>query len=174
MIPVGLPHQLENINNALNFIPSQRDIDSISGKSNKYEAKIVADIVQKLFFELGDRFVPSLSIGVITPYRSQIAMIRKEIHDLDIPQLDEISVDTVERYQGSQRDIIIYSFSVNYLYQLKMLPNIIEENGNLIDRKLNVVLTRSRRRIYITGVEDILRNNVIYRNLIDYIKGTTL
>lgn len=55
-----------------------------------------------------------------------------------------------------------------------MLPNIIEENGNLIDRKLNVVLTRSRRRIYITGVEDILRNNVIYRNLIDYIKGTTL
>lgn len=174
LIPVGLPHQLENINNAMNFIPSQRDIDSISGKSNKYEAKIVADIVQKLFFELGDRFVPSLSIGVITPYRSQIAMIRKEIHDLDIPQLDEISVDTVERYQGSQRDIIIYSFSVNYLYQLKMLPNIIEENGNLIDRKLNVVLTRSRRRIYITGVEDILRNNVIYRNLIDYIKGTTL
>ena len=109
------------------------------------------------------------TLGVITPYRSQIALIRKEIQALGISALNEISVDTVERYQGSERDVIIYSFCVNYLYQLKFLPNLTEENGVWIDRKLNVALTRARRQLYITGVPDILSHNLIYRRLIQAI-----
>lgn len=171
LVPVGLPHQIEEVENAMNFIPSVRDTDSISGKSNRYEAKIVAGIVKQIYEELGEKFNPTLSIGVITPYRSQIAMIKKEIRELGISVLEDVSVDTVERYQGSQRDVIIYSFSVNYLYQLKMLPNTIEDNGKLIDRKLNVVLTRARRKIFITGVKEIICKNDIYRNLIEYIEG---
>ena len=96
-------------------------------------------------------------------------MIRKEIQALGISALNEISVDTVERYQGSERDVIIYSFCVNYLYQLKFLPNLTEENGVWIDRKLNVALTRARRQLYITGVPDILSHNLIYRRLIQAI-----
>ena len=79
----------------------------------------------------------------------------------------EISVDTVERYQGSERDVVIYSFCVNHRYQLKYLPNLTEENGVMIDRKLNVALTRARKRMIIVGVPEILRENSIYKHLID-------
>jgi superfamily I DNA and/or RNA helicase len=78
-----------------------------------------------------------------------------------------VSVDTVERYQGSERDVIIYSFSVNRLHQLDYLPNLIEENGHLIDRKLNVALTRARRQLYVLGVPEILRHNAIYQQLME-------
>ena len=164
---VGLPHQLEKIDNAVCFIPSQRDIESPSGKTNRYEAAIVAEIARKIYDEMGDKFSSDHSLGIITPYRSQIAMIRKEILSLSIPALEKISIDTVERYQGSERDVIIYSFCVNYLYQLQMLPNITLENGIEIDRKLNVALTRARKRLFITGVPELLKNNDIYKNLIE-------
>lgn len=110
-------------------------------------------------------------MGVIVPYRNQIAVIRKEIEQLEIPALLDISIDTVERYQGSQRDIIIYSFTVQNPYQLDFLTaNCIIEDGHVIDRKLNVALTRARKRLILTGNETILRQNYLFSNLIDYIK----
>ena len=81
----------------------------------------------------------------------------------------DISVDTVERYQGSERDVIIYSFCVNYRHQLKFLPNLTEENGVVIDRKLNVALTRARKRLVVIGVPDLLSIDPIYRKLIDFL-----
>ena len=76
----------------------------------------------------------------------------------------EITVDTFERYQGSERDFIRYSFCVNHRYQLKFLPNLTEENGVQIDRKLNVALTRARKRLIVVGVEEILKENLIYEH----------
>lgn len=79
---------------------------------NQSEACIVArlaDAVYRQYTALGD-FSPQTTLGVITPYRSQIALIRKEIEALGIAELDDILVDTVERFQGSERDVIIYSF----------------------------------------------------------------
>ncbi|KAA6304359.1 hypothetical protein EZS27_043993, partial [termite gut metagenome] len=66
---------------------------------------------------------------------------------------------------GSERDVIIYSFCVNHTYQLKLLSNVIEEDNVLIDRKLNVVLTRARKQLFITGVPELLCVNPIYANL---------
>ena len=83
--------------------------------------------------------------------------------------MGEITVDTVERYQGSERDVIIYSFCVNNESQLQTLPNLTEEDGVIIDRKLNVVLTRSRKRTIIIGNPDLLRMNPIYNRLLDSI-----
>ena len=166
---LGLPHQLENVDVPVRFIPSERDTESVSGKTNRNEARIVAQLAADVYHLYKETFEVNRTLGVITPYRSQIALIRKEIQALGISALNEISVDTVERYQGSERDVIIYSFCVNYLYQLKFLPNLTEENGVWIDRKLNVALTRARRQLYITGVPDILNHNLIYHRLIQAI-----
>ena len=166
---LGLPHQLENVDAPVRFIPSERDTESVSGKTNRNEARIVAQLAADVYHLYKETFEVNRTLGVITPYRSQIALIRKEIQALGVSALNEISVDTVERYQGSERDVIIYSFCVNYLYQLKFLPNLTEENGVWIDRKLNVALTRARRQLYITGVPDILSHNLIYRRLIQAI-----
>ena len=164
-----MPHQLENVDAPVRFIPSERGTESVSGKTNRNEARIVAQLAADVYHLYKETFEVNRTLGVITPYRSQIALIRKEIQALGISALNEISVDTVERYHGSERDVIIYSFCVNYLYQLKFLPNLTEENGVWIDRKLNVALTRARRQLYITGVPDILSHNLIYRRLIQAI-----
>ena len=169
--PVGLPHQKEEIETPVVFLPSQRDTGSMSGKTNQYEARMVADWAERIWRESPETFDPNRTLGVITPYRSQIALIRKELQAKGIPSLMEISVDTVERYQGSERDVILYSFCVNHRYQLKFLPNLTEENGVQIDRKLNVALTRARKRMIIFGVPDILKGNTIYASLINMVNG---
>ena len=110
-------------------------------------------------------FSAASTLGVIT-YRSQIALIKKEIEALEIPALNEILVDTVERFQGSERDVIIYSFCVNRLSQLRFLANLTEENGIRIDRKLNVALTRARKQMFIIGVRQLLEQNPIYAQLL--------
>lgn len=164
--PVGLPHQLEEISVPVLFIPSRKDTNSLTGKTNIHEARLVADWAERIWKESSGTFDPHRTLGVITPYRSQIALIRRELRLKGIPVLLDISVDTVERYQGSERDVIIYSFCVNHGYQLKFLPNLTEENGTLIDRKLNVALTRARKRLIVTGVAEILCKNRIYSHFI--------
>ena len=167
--PVGLPHQQEKVDVPVLFVPSVRDTDSLSGKTNVHEARLVADWAERIYWEVSENFNPNRTLGIITPYRSQIALIRKELQKKGIPALLDVSVDTVERYQGSEREVVIYSFCVNNKYQLKFLSNITEENGVQIDRKLNVALTRARKRIIIMGVPDILRENPIYHRLLSAI-----
>ena len=154
------------------FIPSKscRQLN-VSEKVNTEEAQIIADLLHRLHRQLGSDFNPQKSVGVIVPYRNQIAMIRKEIEKLGIPGLEEISIDTVERYQGSQRDIILYSFTIQSRYQLDFLTaNTFYEDGQPIDRKLNVAITRARKQLVLTGNEATLRQNPLFAELIDYIK----
>lgn len=165
--PVGLPHQLEDIQVPVVFLPSTRDKDSLTGKTNRCEARMVADYAEQIWQESPETFDAQHTLGIITPYRSQIALIRKELQQKNIPDLMNVSVDTVERYQGSEREVIIYSFCVNHRHQLKFLPNLTEENGVQIDRKLNVALTRARKRLILIGVPEILKQNDIYCKLID-------
>ena len=164
---VGLPHQQEKLDTPVCFIPSSRDTEGASGKTNRYEARKAADLAKQVWEQYGENFSSSCTLGIITSYRSQIALIRKELEAKGIPELMEISVDTVERYQGSERDVIIYSFSVNRLSQLAYLPNLTEENGVQIDRKLNVALTRARKQIYVLGVPEILRHNPLYLRMME-------
>ena len=154
------------------FIPSKpcRQLN-ISEKVNTEEARIITDLLRRLYRQLGKNFDPQKSVGIIVPYRNQIAMIRKEIEKLGIPELEEISIDTVERYQGSQRDIILYSFTIQSRYQLDFLTaNTFYEDGQPIDRKLNVAITRARKQLILTGNEQTLRHNQLFAELIDYIK----
>ena len=111
------------------------------------------------------------SVGIITPYRHQIARIRQELDKFGISAFDTIRVDTVERFQGSQNDCIIYSFCVNDESQLEWLPSYTEESGQLIDRKLNVALTRARRQLFVLGNSQLLSRNPIYRILITHLEN---
>lgn len=107
------------------------------------------------------------TLGIITPYRSQIALIRKELSQTGIPELEDIMVDTVERYQGSERDVIIYSVCANYAWQLPLLSNLSEEDGHVIDRKLNVALTRAREQFFLIGAPSVLREAPLYKALME-------
>lgn len=167
---VGLPHQIDDayVEERTSFISSKAEPAGGQIKINKDEARIAANIARSIYLrEAKDgNFDVNRTIGIITPYRSQIALIRKEIENLGIAELNNIAIDTVERYQGSERDVIIYSFSVNVPYQLKYLPNITIDEGVVIDRKLNVAITRARKQLIIIGVKELLSQNKIYSNLI--------
>lgn len=137
-------------------------------KYNNEEACKTAAIVNALYrlYERNGLEFDERSVGIITPYRHQIARIRQELDKFGISAFDTIRVDTVERFQGSQNDCIIYSFCVNDESQLEWLPSYTEESGQLIDRKLNVALTRARRQLFVLGNSQLLSRNPIYRILI--------
>lgn len=182
--PVGLSHQVDELFPSVGlpvdeltpfickrvaFFPSEAEPLGASAKMNRSEAQIAARLSVRIYQQYGSGFDVVRTLGIITPYRSQIALIKKEIALLGIPDLNDILVDTVERFQGSERDVIIYSFCVNYPYQLRYLSNLTEEEGVLIDRKLNVALTRARRQMFITGVPHLLKQNPIYADLLNLI-----
>ena len=145
---------------------SATSVTSISDKVNPYEAKMTADLLHRIYRQYGKHFDAARTVGVIVPYRNQIAMIRREIEALDIPVLLDISIDTVERYQGSQRDVIIYCFTVRKPYQLDFLTaNCFEEDDKTIDRKLNVAMTRARKQLLMTGEERVLCQNPLFAEL---------
>ena len=160
-------------NHRMIFIPSEFCKEpNISDKINANEAEIVVDILRRIHRYYGEQFDSQKTVGVIVPYRNQIAMVRKGIEKLGIPELEKISIDTVERYQGSQRDVIIYSFTIQNIWQLDFLAgNSFIEDGHIIDRKLNVAITRARRQMIMTGNPEILRNNQIFNDLMEYVKG---
>jgi superfamily I DNA and/or RNA helicase len=85
--------------------------------------------------------------------------------------LNDITIDTVERDQGSERDVIIYSFCVNRPWQLEQLSNLTEDKGHLIDRKLNVALTRARKQLFLIGVPQLLHQHPIYHRLLQYFEA---
>lgn len=153
------------------FIPSETcRRPELSDKVNTDEAATVAEILRRVRLMLGDRFDPDRSVGIIVPYRNQIAVIRREIEKFGMKELEQVSIDTVERYQGSQRDVIIYSFTVQNEWQLEFLAgSCFEENGHVIDRKLNVAMTRARRQMIMTGNVETLSTNHIFSRLIEYV-----
>jgi superfamily I DNA and/or RNA helicase len=94
-------------------------------------------------------------------------LIRRKIVQLGLPQLENISIDTVERYQGSQRDVIIYSTGVQDNDGLDFLTsNCFVEDGHTVDRKLNVAMTRARKQLIVTGNAPLLCRNEIFSALI--------
>ena len=107
-----------------------------------------------------------LSIGVITPYRAQIAQIQAALQSRNF-DVSKITIDTVERYQGGARDVILLSLCTNEASQLSSLVSLSEEG---VDRKLNVALTRARRQLVVVGNAEILRGSEIYRKFIDAYK----
>ena len=157
------------------FAAENNENESPSDKANPAEARIVARILGRIHRFYGKHFDANRTVGVIVPYRNQIAMIRRELQKLGIAELNNITIDTVERYQGSQRDVIVYSFTITHRYQLDFLTaNCFEEDGRIIDRKLNVALTRARKQMIITGHIPTLSHNRTFKALIQHVRENGL
>ena len=164
------------------FIDANPPEESESKKVNNVEADIIAHCTLLAYKHEGrENFIPNKTIGIIVPYRNQIATTRKSIEklakedssltDKDMAQLAAISIDTVERFQGSQRKYIIYSFTVQQKCQLKFLTDstFIDKSGKVVDRKLNVVITRAEEHLIMIGNSPLLTHVPLFREFIDFV-----
>jgi len=147
------------------FIDSRKE----KGKTNKYEAEIIKEFVKIIVQSYGKDFTEE-TLGIITPFRAQINVIRKTLIDNNIPEeyTEKITIDTVERFQGSERDIIIVSFAINNARKLYLIKSL--TFNKKVDRKLNVTLTRAREHLILVGCHDVLKKDEHYERLITYIK----
>jgi len=135
-----------------------------NSKINIEEARLVGDVLSKLYDLHRDsaKTYEWNEVGVITPFRAQISQIKMEIAQRGIP-LNEITVDTVERYQGGAKKIILISLCVNSESQLKSLISL---SADGVDRKLNVALTRAEEQVIVIGDPEVLSNDEIYKDFI--------
>ena len=153
------------------FVAVEPSSQTPSDKVNTHEAQAIAATARHIYLQTQDTFSPSQTVGVIVPYRNQIAEVRKAIGQYDIAALQEITIDTVERFQGSQRDYILYGFTIQKPYQMDFLTdNVFEEDGCIIDRKLNVAMTRAREHLYIFGNPALLSQNVTFARLMSFLR----
>lgn len=176
--PLSMERSHENI---LEFVRTVRmgflDVRKTSrgdnNKINAEEADVVAELVRSFVQLHADDpdFILSERVGVIVPFRNQIAIVLKRLRELGVRNADAIVIDTVERLQGGQKDFIIFSTTISQYYQLDILSEPVEIEGQLVDRKLNVALTRARKQLYVVGDGELLRQSEVYRRLIDYCAG---
>ncbi|MBP5458121.1 MAG: AAA family ATPase [Paludibacteraceae bacterium] len=193
LTPVPLPHQEKELffdelkektyddplqqalihHRLLYFHVSASEEDS-TDNVNRAEAKLILEILQKtrsLYQEAGKTFNANTSIGIIVPYRAQIATIRQELERSEMADLRGITIDTVERYQGSEREIIIYGTTIRTHSQLDFLAGNIQYDGaQAIDRKLNVAITRAKEMMIVIGDSTLLQETPSYRHFIQYLK----
>ena len=153
------------------FVPVVPEGPSASDKVNTAEAQVIAATIASIYDQTRDHFDPQQTVGVIVPYRNQIAEVRNCLERYDNPLLRQVTIDTVERFQGSQRDYIIYGFTVQRHYQLAFLTeNMFEEDGCIVDRKLNVAMTRARLHLLLVGNPQLLCQVPTFARLIESLK----
>ncbi len=104
----------------------------------------------------------SLSVGVITPFRLQNHAMLLAVSGLAQRVSSTITIDTVERFQGSQRDVIIYGTAVATSTDLRTITSETRVDGRVVDRKLNVACTRARQQFIMLGHPEILSQSESY------------
>ena len=122
-------------------------------KSNKREARACYKLVSSLLdegFSVDD-------IGIVAPFRAQVALIKNKLGGLSV------QVDTVEKYQGREKEVIIFSSTARSAAILSMMS----PKSGLEDKKLNVAVSRAKRRLYLLGSEGVLSSRPEYKKLID-------
>ena len=121
-----------------------------NGNTNPAEAATVAEVVES-YREAG---VSLSDVGVIAPYRAQVAQINKHVPD-------DVTVDTVDRFQGSSEEVIIISFVAT-----TDLDSPIFEDY----RRINVALTRAKKALVLVGDADALSTDDTYARMVEWAK----
>jgi DNA replication ATP-dependent helicase Dna2 len=143
------------------FLDTAQEAQPAATKTNPAEAALTAQIAhffKEHYTSEGRTWLPTKTLGIITPWRAQIAQIRQSLLELGMDP-DMVTVDTVERYQGGARDIILLSTCCNSPQQLDSLVSL---NAEGVDRKLNVALTRARQHLVVLGNAEVLRLDARY------------
>jgi DNA replication ATP-dependent helicase Dna2 len=125
-----------------------------------HQVELISGIVQN-FIKTGAVNDPAKELGIVAPFRAMIHVLREAIS----PIAANITIDTVERFQGSERDNIILCLPLKSESDLRLVESLSDDG--LIDRKLNVALSRAKQRIIIIGNPDICRKSIHYNQLID-------
>ena len=159
------------------FVPCAEPTAPERFKTNTREAQLCASLVEAIIqlYQANDLpYDATRTIGIIAPFRGQGALIRHHLAALDMPHYTKgISIDTVERYQGSQRDIIIYCTTVTEPTQMELIVEATTSEADsptatyLIDRKLNVAITRARQQLFVIGIPRVLSTDANYRALME-------
>lgn len=147
------------------FFPVAAEDAVFNAKTSSAEAALAARIVLffKNLYELNNKpWHPMQTLGIITPWRAQIAQLRAGLSEAGIDP-DTVTIDTVERYQGGAREVIIVSTCVHSETQLASLVSMGEGD---VDRKLNVALTRAREHLIVLGNAAVLQMDERYRAFI--------
>ena len=133
-------------------------------KMNDEEASCIHSLLLDLYdlYQSSGRRLEDVSIGVITPFRAQIVKIKSLIENL--PFRINVTVDTVERFQGGSQDIVIISTVVS---SHTLSSSIISTSWEGIDRKMNVALTRARERLIMVGNKSILQQLPYYKEFVE-------
>jgi len=124
---------------------------------------VVTTVLTERFLAAVDAVGADATIGIIAPFRTHINAIRQA---LPAAIRDRVTVDTVERYQGSERDVIIYATGVSSTSDLDALTSETTTVFGTIDRKLNVAFTRARQQFILVGDTSILRQSPHYQALL--------
>lgn len=125
------------------------------------EAERVVALIEALHRTYAGQWSPRI-VGVVTPWRAQIAQIRSRMP----PHLrQDVLVDTVERFQGLEKKHIIVSLAVGAPRDLRALQSLDPEGK--VDRKLVVTLSRAEEQIILLGHESVLRQSNFYRAALD-------
>lgn len=154
-----------NQNSDLNF--KEQFVGESFGRINKAEAELTLLTLAEYFTKIGKQRVLSerIDVGIISPYRAQVQYLKKLIKKYEFfkPYRRLISVNTVDGFQGQERDVILISLvRSNDEGQIGFLKDL---------RRMNVAMTRARMKLIILGNKDTMTKHPFYKKLWEYVEA---
>ena len=137
------------------------------GRINKAEAELTLLTLAEYFTKIGKQRVleERIDVGIISPYRAQVQYLKKLIKKYEFfkPYRRLISVNTVDGFQGQERDVILISLvRSNDEGQIGFLKDL---------RRMNVAMTRARMKLIILGNKDTMTKHPFYKKLWEYVEA---
>ena len=135
------------------------------GRINRAEAELTLQTLQQYLEKIGKQRIldESIDVGIISPYRAQVQLLRKELRKREFfrPYRHLLTVNTVDGFQGQERDIILISL---------VRSNDGGDIGFLRDlRRMNVAITRARMKLIILGSSETMTSHPFYNKLYEYV-----
>ena len=159
------PASVTNQNSDLNF--KEQFVGESFGRINKAEAELTLLTLAEYFTKIGKQRVlsESIDVGIISPYRAQVQYLKKLIKKYEFfkPYRRLISLNTVDGFQGQERDVILISLvRSNDEGQIGFLKDL---------RRMNVAMTRARMKLIILGNKDTMTQHPFYKKLWEYVEA---